>query len=125
MKKLKLILVVIAAFVCLNVVFAGNPANKDYTKNLADNMVNDLSKDINLTDSQKIVIQTIAKKYETKLRSVNNQANSNSKKVLNKQVVVEFRTRLDSVLTKEQIEILKAKRIERLKSAINNNQTKN
>lgn len=124
MKKLKLFLVAIAAFVCLNVVFAEKPANKDYTKNMADNMFNNLSKDINLTDSQKMVIQTIAKEYETKLRSVNNQANANSKKVLNKQVVVEYRTRLDSILTKEQMEMLRTKRIERLESALNN-QTKN
>ena len=124
MKKLKLLLVAIAAFVCLNVVFAENPANKDYTKNMADNMVNHLSKDINLTDSQKMVIQTIAKEYETKLSSVKNQANANSKKALNKQVVMEYRTKLDSILTKEQIEMLRTKRIERLGSALNN-QTKN
>lgn len=124
MKKLKLITAAVAVLVLSNFVYAGNPTKKDYTLNLADNMVKHLCKDINLTDSQKLVIQTFAKEYETKLRNINQVENSESKKTINKQIVLEYRSGLDNILTKEQIDTLRTKRIERSLSALNNNKIK-
>lgn len=112
MNKLKLITAVVAVLVCLNFVFGANP-NKDFTINLADNMVKALCRDIVLTDSQKVIIQTSAKAYELKMRNLNGQAKSESKKEANKEAVLEYRAKLNSILTPEQIDTLRMKRIER------------
>ncbi len=125
MRKLKLIMTLVAIFVIANFVSGANPAKKDYTKNLANNMVKHLCKDVTLTDSQKVVVQTLAREYETNMKDLNQQANSDTKKTITNQVVLEYRSKLESVLKKEQIDTLEIKRIERLKSAINTNKTKN
>jgi len=125
MKELKLIMAVVAIFLSVNFVTAANPVKTDYTKNLANNMVKHLCNDINLTDSQKQVIQTLAKEYEVKLKNISLQANSESRKAIKNQIVSEYRSKLESTLKKEQLDTLEIKKIERLKSAINTNKTKN
>lgn len=113
MKKLKLTMAIVAVLLFTNLGFAANPNTKDYTKNLADNMVKSICKDIQLTDSQKLAIQTIAKDYEIKLKNKDIQPNSESKNTLNKQIVLEYRSKLNSILTNEQIDSLRIKRIQR------------
>jgi hypothetical protein len=125
MKKLKLITPLIAIFMFSNLLVAINPNKKDYTKNLADNMMKGLCKDVNITDSQKIIIQTKAKEYEVKLQSLSQQSNVTSKNAINVQAVQDYRSMLAGILTKDQIDSLKTKRIERLKLASNKNNTKN
>lgn len=124
MKKLKLIMAVVAAFVCLNLLYGTNPKNKDFTINLADNMVKSLCRDIVLTDSQKIIIQTSAKEYEGKMKNLKSNANSESKKLNNKQAILNYRAKLNSILTPEQIDTLKMKRIERSMTLNSNGNTK-
>lgn len=123
MNKLKLITVVVAVFVCLNFVFGANP-NKDFTVNLADNMVKSLCRDIMITDSQKVIIQASAKAYEVKIKNLLNQANSESKKTANKAAVLEYRAKLNNILTPEQIDTLRMKRIERSITLNSNGNTK-
>ncbi len=119
MKKLKLVMAIAAVFMVSNPGFGANPTKKDYTKNLAENIVKCLCNDIQLSDSQKQVIQTIAKEYEIKMKNTSLQPNSESKKANKKQAVLQYRTTLNQILTKEQIDTLKIKRIERLESALN------
>lgn len=124
MKKLKLIMAVVAAFVCLNFLYGTNPKDKDFTINLADNMVKALCRDIVLTDSQKVIIQASAKDYEAKMKSLKDQANSESKKSNNKQAILEYRTSLNQILTNEQLDTLRIKRIERSITINTENKTK-
>ena len=121
MKQIRLITTLVAIALFANLGFAENPNKKDYTKNLADNMLKYLCIDIQLTDSQKLAIQTIAKDYEIKLRSKDQQPNSESKKTMNKQIVLEYRSKLNTILTKEQQDTLTVKRIERAKISRNIN----
>lgn len=123
MNKLKLITAVVAVFVGLNFVFGANP-NNDFTINLADNMVKALCRDIVLTDSQKVIIQTSAKAYEVKMKNLKGQAKSESKKKANKEAVLEYRAKLNDILTQEQIDTLKMKRIERSMTLNSNCNTK-
>ena len=121
MKKLKFLMAVIAIALFSNLIFAVNPSRKDYTKNLGDNMLKRICKDIQLTDSQKLAIQTLAKDYEVKLKNKDLQTNPELKKTMNSQVVLEYRSKLNNILTKEQMDTLRIKRIQRSKLVNKNN----
>jgi ribosomal protein S20 len=111
--------VFIATVLFSNFVFGANPNKKDHTKNISEKMVRQLCKDVFLNDSQKLAIQTIAKDYETKLKNKNLQSNEESKKAMNKQIVLEYRSKLNNILTKEQIDSINIKRIQKSKFATN------
>jgi len=125
MKKVKLFTAIIAIFISSNLLIAVNPNTKNYTKNLANNMLKNLCKDVNLTDSQKIMIQTKAKEYEVKLQNLSQQSNVTSRHSINVQTVNDYRSMLKGILTKDQVDSLESKRIARLKIASIKNNTKN
>lgn len=124
MRKLKLVSILVLAFVCLNFVYGQNPKQKkDFTINLADNLLKSISRDIMLTDSQKIALQTNAKEYEVKMKDLKGQANAEVKKSKNKDAVLTYRAKLNQILTKEQLDTLQTKRIQRaIDNATKNNQ---
>jgi len=128
MKTPKLIVAFVAILLFSNLAFAGNP-KKDFTENLANNILSTLSADItNLTDSQKLVIQTIAQEYETKLRNGYNNRSSKFDSVFIKNTYkpasIDYQTKLNNILTAEQKEVLVKKIIERSQLAIKNNKNK-
>ncbi|MDD3322820.1 MAG: hypothetical protein PHS59_15385 [Paludibacter sp.] len=114
MKKLKLIMAVVTAFVCLNFVYGVNPKQKDFTINLGNNMVNHLCKTIHLTDSQKTVILAKAKNYEVKVKKEIKEKDNAKRKSNTKLAINEYRNFLNDILTQEQKDTLNLKRIERL-----------
>jgi len=120
MKTPKLIMAMVAVLLFSNLLFSSNP-QRGYTLNSADKAISQLSVDINLADSQKSKIRTITSEYETKLQNLDQQANLDTValKAMNKQLVLECGSKLDSVLTKEQMDILKMKMMQRLQSARN------
>jgi len=107
-KKQKLITVLIAILVFTNLLFAGNP------QGIANKMVAKLSKDIELTDSQKVIIQAKAQAFAVTLQNTNTNASTDQK-----QVHQAYKATLDSVLTKEQKTQLVTKRNARRDAAIN------
>lgn len=123
MKRSKLILAALATLVCLNVLFAGNP-KRNYSDNMTDNLLNMINADVNLTDSQKIAIKSIAGKFVNKLKNSNEQVDSVFIKTVYKPASVEYQTALDNILTPEQKDTLLIKRIERSQLSIKNNKNK-
>lgn len=96
---------------------------KDFTENLANNMIKSISRDIILADSQKVALQTCAKEYEVKMKELKGQANANHKKEKNKEAVEGYRAKLNQILTKEQLDTIQTKRIQRaIDNATKNNQ---
>ena len=96
MKKVKLLTALIAVLLFSNLVFAGNP------EILASKMVEKLNNDVQLTDSQKVVLQLKAKEFAVKIRNANSQSNNADKSTSKKQANLEYKTSLDSVLTNDQ-----------------------
>jgi len=111
MKTSKLIMAIVVTFLSINFAFAGNPNKKDFTENLAINIVKHLCKDIHLTDSQRIVIQLKATEYEVKMKNLIHEKDPVRKKSTSAQGIREFRTLLNNTLTKEQLDTLRLKRI--------------
>jgi len=107
MKKLKLVTAIIAIFLISNLLFAGNP------ENIAVKMIEKLSNDVILTDSQRVVIQTKADEYVLKMQNVNLITNIEEQFALRKQISKEYDASLDSLLTIEQREQLMIKIKER------------
>lgn len=107
MKKLKFMLACSAILMFSNLAFAVNPDN------LANKMVTKLSKDIVLTDSQKVVILAKATELTVKRQSANTLTDKTEKSDLKKQVFQEYKAVLDSLLTSEQKQQLSLKQTER------------
>lgn len=112
MKKLKLITVIISILVSSNCLFAKNPLNGDAT-NIANIMIDKLGKDIQLSDSQKVIILQKATDFIIKIQNANLSSTNNDKFTLKKQASEEYRMTLDSLLTNEQREQKKVKCKER------------
>lgn len=108
MKKLKLITAIVAMSVCLNLVFAGKPL-KETKENLAKMLIEKLGKDVQLTDSQKIVLNEYAKTFITKMESTDSIPNNETKFKSKEQASLEYQTLLDNLLTNSQKEQRKIK----------------
>jgi len=103
MKTPKLIKATIAILLFSNLLFSANP------ENIAGNMIAKISKDIVLTDSQKVVIQTKANEFVIKMQSANLLTNEEAKFASKKQASNEYKAILDSLLTNEQRKQLQIK----------------
>jgi predicted ATP-dependent Lon-type protease len=101
MKQLKLITAVVAAFVCLNFVFAGKPL-KGTTENLATILVDKLGKDVQLTDSQKVAIKEYTKKFITNMESADSIPTNEAKFKSKEQISQNYEAVIDSLLTTDQ-----------------------
>lgn len=113
MKNLKLGVLTLLLAVGVSIMFAQKPTDKkDFTINLAENILKSISKDIVLADSQKIALQTIAKEYELKMKDLKGLANAEVKKTKNKDAVLTYRAKLNQILTKEQLDTIQMKRIQ-------------
>jgi len=107
MKRLKYLAAVIAAFVCLNFVFAVNPNDKVGV--LADLLIEKLGNDIALTDSQKILVKQKLNVLIVKTQNADVLSDDQEKFSLKNQAATEYQTSLDSILTTEQNMQLKLK----------------
>ena len=121
MKKPTFIPAIIAIFIFSTLVFAVNSNQDGNTKNIADNLVSNLCSDVNLTDSQKLVVVKNAKEYELKLQNISQESNKELKSEIMNHAILEYRTVIDSVLTQEQKEVQKTKRIQRYETVLSNN----
>lgn len=122
MKTPKLIMALIAILLFTNLLFAGNPVkyNADYLANL---MVEKLSRDIMLTDSQKTAILAKAKEYAEKRQNSDSQKNSVDEDETKKQASQQYKAALESILTSEQKAQLTTKQSERRDSISNKYRT--
>lgn len=125
MKNLKLGVLTLLLAVGISIMFAQN-LKKDANENIANNMIKQITDFVHLTDSQKVAITTIALDYEQKFKKLNLQSNSSSKNEQNGQIVNDYRTLLNNILTTEQKDSIQIKRIERaVSNSGNNNEKKN
>jgi len=121
MKKPTFIPAIISVFIFSTLAFAVNSNQDGNTKNIADNLVSNLCSDVNLTDSQKLVVVKNAKEYELKLQNISQESNKKLKSEIMNHAILEYRTVIDSVLTQEQKEVQKTKRIQRYETVLSNN----
>jgi len=122
MKTPKLIMAIAAMFFLTNLSFGVNP--KKNANQIATVMVQKMSADIVLTDSQKIAIKAKAIEFATKVQNANSKSDKTEKGTLKKQSFQAFRGVLDSLLTNEQKALLKTKSNERHATIINQVQNK-
>jgi hypothetical protein len=111
MKVPKLILAIIAIFLFSNFSFGANPNNFTDAQ-VAQKMIDKLSVDIVLTDSQKVVIKTKALEFAQKRTNSNSKKDRKEKNAIRKQSFQEYMSFLSSVLTEEQKQQLVKKHIE-------------
>lgn len=114
MRTQKFILACIAIFAGLNILLAGE--QKGNKTQLATKVVEKLSADVALTNSQKTVLLKAATLY---FESRNAAAQKSGDEILQKKKNAEtaYKAVLDSILTPEQKAILEEKRAERIKKA--------
>jgi hypothetical protein len=118
MKTSKSLMLAFATLLLSTSLFAGNP------ENLATKIVAKLSKDIVLTDSQKVVIQTKAKELALKRQNADALSDKTEKTELKRQASQSYKAIVDSLLTNEQRQQLKVKQNER-RDAMIKKQSKN
>ena len=124
MKTTKFSITVCVLILSAGLVFAEKPTNKkDFTINLSENLFRLTSRDVMLTDSQKVVLLSSAKDYEVKMKDLKGKTNSNDKKIKTNEAVLTYRAKLNQVLSQEQKDTIEMKRIQRaIKYATKNNQ---
>lgn len=108
MKTTKFTITVCAVILGAGLLFAEKPTDKK-GKSHVTQVIDQLSVDIVLTDSQKIMIGKIDQNIRSKFKNNNGKPAKESYK----QSICDFRTSLDSILTDEQKQLLNEKRIER------------
>jgi len=111
MKKLKLIMAIIAILVFSNLIFAANPVSENM-QSIVEDIFKYLTKDITLSNSQQIALREKTNVYVLKLQNVNELTDSVSKINLKKQIFIDIKLSCDSILTSEQIELIRLKQIE-------------
>lgn len=114
MKLTKFTIIVCAIILGAGLLFAEKPTDKK-GKRYVSQVIDQLSVDIVLTDSQKVMIGKIDQNNRSKFKNKKGQPT----KELYSQSIYDFRTSLDSILTGEQKELLNEKRIERNIEATN------
>lgn len=122
MKKFKLMTAVVAILLFSNFIFAGNPVKYNADK-LANLMVDKLSKDIVLTDNQKVTILAKAKEFVEKRQNSNALSNETNKTASKKQAIQDYKSILDSILTVDQKNQLSIKLMDRKQMVINKHKT--
>lgn len=108
MKKLKFIVAVVLAIVCMNFAGAVNPS-KESNEKLANILVEKLNADVQLTDSQKIVLKVKVKEFITSMESVDAKGTP-QEKITAKQIIADtYEASVDSILSVDQKARLKEK----------------
>lgn len=115
MKKLRLMIIMVIVFIGWNVVFAGKPQTN--ANDLATMLVDKLNADVQLTDSQKTVIQKRLQKQISDIEDADKLNDSGQKLNKKKQVAEAYQSFLDSILTGTQREQLNQKYETRVKTS--------
>ena len=108
MKKLKLIVALIATLVFSNLIFAIKPLTGN-VDDFAKSKVKQLGNMIALTDSQKIMIEKKAKEFGMKILN----RDSITYEVFSQQFKQEYKMAIDSILTNDQKALLTQKQLDR------------
>ena len=108
MKKLKLILAVVAALLCLNLVFAGDP-KVETADDIATKMVEFVGNDVKLTSEQKEMLKKNALNYATNQLQAQSMTNKDERYELMKTTTANYQAAIDSLLTTDQ-KIMKEKK---------------
>ncbi len=101
MKTPKLITVIIAILLSSNLLFATDPLNGK-ADNLADMLTEKLSSNVQLTDSQKIVVKKSVEEFIAKMESADKKLTDSDKFNAKKQASDEYETILGTILTDDQ-----------------------
>lgn len=104
MKTTNLVITVCAVILSAGLLFAEKPASKGKDANTEDLMISKLNDDVQLTDSQIILIKEKAKTFMTKSKNVNSKATVKENFEVKKQAFDEYEIFLNSLLTEEQKE---------------------
>ena len=115
MKTPKLIMAIIAILLFSNLLFAADPLNGN-ADNLANVLTEKLSKDVQLTDSQKTIVKAKVIEFIARMESADKKSTDSEKFNAKKQASDEYESKLDSILTLEQKTQLKLKSTEREKA---------
>ncbi len=107
MKNFRLMMAIVATVFLYIQLNAENPVS------IANKKLNLLSRDIVLTDSQKVVILEKAKEFAVKFQGANLLTNSIEKNSQLDKAVQQYKAALDTLLTSEQKTQLETKRNER------------
>ncbi|MEA4935855.1 MAG: hypothetical protein VB102_04335 [Paludibacter sp.] len=102
MKTTKFIITVCVVFLCTVLLFAEEPTEKRNNTNLEDLIVLKLNDDVQLTDTQRIIIKKKAKAFVSKSKGVNLNTTSKENFEIKKHASDEYEILLDSILTEEQ-----------------------
>jgi len=124
MKTPKVFTVFFVIILFTNVLYAGN-SSQGNTDDKANKMVERLSKDIALTDSQIVIIRAKAKAYRIKFEESNKITNQKDFVLKKIKTSKEYRMALDSILTNNQREQLTIKQEERREAILSKYQNKN
>jgi len=115
MKTLKFIAAIIAVITVSNLILAVNPKNgKD--DNLAELVIGKLNNDVQLTDSQKIILKERFNAFVSKMDNADKKSTEKDKFNSKKQASDEYEIVLDSILSTNQKEQLSIKIAEREKT---------
>jgi len=117
MKKLKLIAAVVTAFVCLNLVFAGDP-KIETADDIATKMVEFVGNDVTLTTEQKEILKNKAVSYATNQLQAQNMTNKDERYELMKVATASYQAALDSLLTTDQKIMKEKKQKDRLEDSL-------
>lgn len=104
MKTTNLVITVCAIILSLGLLYADEPASKGKDANIEDLMISKLNDDVQLTDSQIILIKEKAKTFMTKSKNVNSKATVKEDFEVKKQAFDEYEIFLNSILSEEQKE---------------------
>ncbi len=115
MKRLKLMATIIVAFLCFNFVSGVNPV-KGKNDNLSDLVIDKLNKDVQLTDSQKIILKEKFKAFVVKMEDADKKTNEKDKFETKRLASDEYEAILDSILNTQQKEQLSVKVTQREKN---------
>ncbi|HLP05861.1 MAG TPA: hypothetical protein VK152_10570 [Paludibacter sp.] len=102
MNKLKFATALVATFAGLNLIFAGNPKKGMSVESFADMIVSSLAEDVQLTDSQRLVIREYTKVFVSDANndSVGSTDLDKSKRKI--QVYQRYESMVDSILSNDQ-----------------------
>jgi hypothetical protein len=117
MKKNRIFAVLLLMSIAIN--FMAYPQTvKSKATTRGNQMINKLSKDIALTDSQKVAINARMSKLETQQENQKKIASDSSNTTFGNGGKVAYKEMMDSILTPEQVSILRAKQDERRKAFV-------
>lgn len=118
MKTKKSILLIAACIFFAQLLLAVAPEKKS-SKNLAANLLKEITKDVNLTDSQKVVIIALSSNCELSVRETLKESSIELKKLKHRQAMQKYREALDNILTQNQKDTLMVKTMQRSFNSFN------